>query len=224
MSFSQREPIDVNAIYYDRTSIPLHYATTELINKARSIRPYAAAIIRHGIPTPELRELNALEGEEQAAALAEASYVQPINQAMHQAWEANPWNASLTPTDLAYIRLRYDHDAQPHIDQRIKDDSPIPEAGLLVVFAMLDGEYDYGFKADNINPFDPKNHDRFARGTPKPRPARMCHPDPPARAGDVIIMMSHTVHVSGEVIEDLASKDARPRVTAAYLSGIKEAA
>lgn len=217
MSLLQRPPIDAEAISYTHPNIPLEQVTTMLMQGAFSLRPYAAGVVRHAVPPNELRDLNALSGQEQWEALQEVSFLRAVNRAMHSSWQAKPWSPNFTPTDLCLRRLISDTDTSPHIDQQVVDDGATIKGGPLVALLMLRSEVEYYFKTTRKNPFSAR-HAKFFAQTYKPWPSGANLLVPTAQAGDVVLFTPQTIHYSQDFTDD-PDMALEPRLTAGYMSG-----
>lgn len=191
MHLRQRSLIDYNAaVGCERAPKLIDLAVEQLLDKARSWRPYAGAIIRHAVTKPELATYTEADWRDQRTLLKHASFLPHVNASMRKNWEAHPSCPSSTISDMYFERTVDHRHTAVHMDQDIRDDFPThgPLAGLLVVSGMMN----YYVSACRRDPFDPKNHDFFEAQKKRPDFDELTLVT--ARAGDLLLFTPETWH------------------------------
>ncbi|MEO5627988.1 MAG: hypothetical protein ABIQ89_03800 [Candidatus Saccharimonadales bacterium] len=208
-----RRPINADAISYPSAAVPLSEVAHELMAKAETRRPYSGGVVRHALPTPELRGLQELEGYDHFEAVATSSVIEPVNRAMHEFWENHPWSSIINLGNLAFNKLIDHSGIHPHVDQSIDKNSGIPENGLLVVLLAISGITQYGLKPSGENPFNAKDRADFLEAKRRPRPTGMDYVT--LKPGDALLIpsLSPVIHLS----KALSTK----RLVAAYAAPFK---
>lgn len=213
MHLHQRPPIDYNAaVGCERAPFLIDLAVEQLLDKAQTWRPYAAAIIRHAVSNPELGDIQSASTLPQWDLLREVSFLPHVNNAMHQNWQPSPLNTTHTTSDMYYSRTVSWQSTNEHLDQDYQHGSPL--SGPLVGLFVIEGTFKYQFAARWRDVFDKRNFSYFNEQKNKDVPKSRQFASLTARAGDLVLLTPETWHggdtvnKNGEIDTDAKSKRA----------------
>lgn len=133
----------------------MYEATLELLNMSQTPCPHAGLILRSSVSVEDCRDLALQPGSPATAADAELDFLQPVNQAMQDWWRRKPLDETITPNDLAFVRMAQAVEVDDHLDQVVPVQGVTPKYGPVTATLTLKGSIDYRLATTRIDVFSP---------------------------------------------------------------------
>lgn len=181
MSLLQRAPIDVDAIAGCNTRAEVLFdTTTRLLNASTGLFPYAGAIIHNAAPSDEIEAM--LDPNRRHPAIEVASFLKPVNRAMHEWWDNTNAYPHLPLEDMESVGSKA-RDIYMHFDQRL-DEYRLP-IRMMTGLLCLQGVAKYRLSVKRKNPFNQKHTAYFDINHDHEQPGRTALVT--ARVGDLLL-------------------------------------